>query len=50
MGRSGMIALFKAFVRASLRNPYTAKIGVWIGCVRRINMIPEVFFSKQNMC
>ena len=33
------------FIRASLRNPYAAKIGVWIGCVRRIKVcsIPEIF-------
>ena len=41
----GFLRAFRAFVGASIYNPYAAKIGVWIGCVHRIKvcLIPEIF-------
>ena len=42
-----VLGLFEAFVRASFYNSYAAKIGVWIGCMRRIKMIPKVFFLNK---
>ena len=41
---SNVLGLFRAFVGASIYNPYAAKIGVWIRWVRRIKMIPEILF------